>query len=74
MALMWTVRHVWASMARFTLNMYQHHVHMVVRVSGGEPYIIFSKKGVGQGAPESMFHYALGMLPLAKKSGAYTRE
>ena len=40
---------------------------MVVRVSGGDPYIILSKEGVVQGAPESMFHYALGMLPLAKK-------
>ena len=67
LALMWTVRHVWASMARFTLNMYRHHVRMVIRVAGGTPYIILSKEGVVQGAPESMFHYALGMLPLAKK-------
>ena len=67
LALMWTVRHVWASMARFTLNMYRHHVRMVVRVPGGTPYVILSQEGVVQGAPESMFHYALGMLPLARK-------
>ena len=56
LAMVWTVRHVWPSMAKFTLNMYRHHVRMIVRVTGGEPHIILSKEGVVQGAPKAMVH------------------
>jgi hypothetical protein len=54
-------------MAKFTMNIHRHHVRLVIREPGGDPHIILSKEGVVQGAPESMFHYAIGMLPLAKK-------
>ena len=67
LAMVWTVRHVWPSMAKFTMNLYRHHVRMIVRVAGSQPHIILSKEGVVQGAPEAMVHYAVGMLPLAKK-------
>ena len=54
-------------MALFTMNMYRHWVRLIVREPGSDPCIILSKEGIVQGAPEAMFHYAVGMLPLAEK-------
>ena len=54
-------------MALFTMNMYRHWVRLIVREPGDNPCIILSKEGIAQGAPEAMFHYAVGMLPLAEK-------
>ena len=54
-------------MALFTMNMYRHWVCLIVREPGGDPYVIHSKEGIVQGAPEAMFHYAVGMFPLVEK-------
>ena len=44
-AMLWTVRHRWASMARFTHNNHRHFVRLVLRVPGKAPHILLSKEG-----------------------------
>ncbi len=66
LAMLWTVRHQWAVMARFTMNCYCHFVRLVVRLLGGEPIILMSKEGSMQGDSLGMILYGIGMLPLVE--------
>ena len=67
-AMLWTVRHCWASMARFTFNMHRHFVRLVLRVPGKAPHILQSREGVIQGDPTSSYNYGVGLLPWANGS------
>ena len=66
-AMLWTVRHRWASMARFTFNMHRHFVRLVLRVPGKAPHILQSREGVIQGDPTSSYNYGIGLLPLGER-------
>jgi hypothetical protein len=67
MAMLWTIRHEWPSGARFAFNCYRHCATLVIRGKGGTVVLIFSKEGVTQGDPLSMFGYGIGILPLIRK-------
>jgi hypothetical protein len=54
-AMLWTVRHQWPSGARFTFNYYKHWGTLVIRNNNGTGAFIYSKEGVTQGDPLSMF-------------------
>jgi hypothetical protein len=66
MVMLWILRHEWpASGARFTFNCYRHWCTLVIRGKDGNGAIlIFSKEGVVQGDPLSMFAYGIGILTL----------
>jgi hypothetical protein len=65
-AMLWTVRHEWPSGARFTFNCYKHWGTLVIRNNNGTGTFIYSKEGVTQGDPLSMFAYGVGLLPLIR--------
>ena len=65
-AMLWTVRHLWASGARFAFNCYRHAAQLVVRQTDSECTILHSREGVTQGDPLSMVLYGLAMVPLSK--------
>ena len=65
-AILWTVRHLWPSGARFAFNCYRHWAMLVIRGEAGEIDILFSKEGATQGDPLSMIIYGVGMLPLTR--------
>jgi hypothetical protein len=66
--MLWVVRHEWPSGARFTFNCYHHWCTLVIRGKDGNgAVIIFSKEGVVQGDPLSMFAYGIGILPLIRQ-------
>jgi hypothetical protein len=62
--MLWAVGHKWPSGARFLLNCYKHWAVLMLRGNHGHSVFIFSKEGVTQGDPLSMFAYGIGMLPL----------
>jgi hypothetical protein len=64
--MLWTVRHEWPSGARFTFNCYKHWGTLVIRNNNGSGTFIYSKEGVTQGDPLSMFAYGVGLLPLIR--------
>jgi hypothetical protein len=67
-AMLWTVRHEWPSGARFAFNCYRHWSALVLRDNrNGTADFLFSKEGVSQGDPLSMFAYGIGMLPLIRR-------
>jgi hypothetical protein len=67
-AMLWTIRHEWPSSgARFAFNCYRHWATLVIRGKGGTVVLIFSKEGVTQGDPLSMFGYGIGILPLIRR-------
>jgi hypothetical protein len=65
--MLWTIRHEWPSGAWFAFNCYRHWATLVIRGKGGTVVLIFSKEGVTQGDPLSMFGYGIGILPLIHK-------
>jgi hypothetical protein len=65
-AMLWTVRHEWPSGARFTFNCYKHWATLVIRNNDGTGTFLYSKEGVTQGDPLSMFAYGIGLLPLIR--------
>ena len=66
-AILWTVRHLWPSGARFSFNCYRHWSSLMIRRDDGyEADFLMSKEGVTQGDPLSMILYGIGMLPLTK--------
>jgi hypothetical protein len=69
MGMLWTIRHKWPSGARFTFNCYKHWGTLVLRGKHNRKHdvFLFSKEGVTQGDPLSMFAYGLGILPLICK-------
>jgi hypothetical protein len=66
--MLWVVRHQWPSGARFVFNnCYNHWAVLVLRGNNGHAVFIFSKEGVTQGDPLSMFAYGIGILPLIRQ-------
>ena len=66
--MLWTIRHLWPAGARFAFNCYKFQSMLIVRDPGGLNYLIlYSREGVTQGDPLSMFCYAIGTLPLIRK-------
>ena len=51
LAMIWTVRHLWSSGARFALNCYHNETMFVVRLLTVLCHIIPSREGVTQGDP-----------------------
>ncbi len=65
--MLWTVRHEWPSGARFAFNCYKHWSILVIRNNDGSgATFLYSKEGVTQGDPLSMFAYGIGILPLIR--------
>jgi hypothetical protein len=62
--MLWAVRQEWPSGARFVFNCYKHWVVLVLRGNDGHAVFIFSKEGVTQGDPLSMFAYGIGIMSL----------
>ena len=65
--MLWTIRHEWPAGARFAFNCYRHWATLVIRGKQGTCVVIFSKEGVTQGDPLSMFGYGIGVLPLIRR-------
>ena len=66
--MLWSVRHLWPSGARFVFNCYRHWSTLVVRgYSGTDSAFLSSREGVTQGDPLSMIVYGLGTLPLIRQ-------
>jgi hypothetical protein len=65
-SMLYTVRHEWPSGARFVFNCYKHWATLVLRSNNGTGAFIYSKEGVTQGDPDSMFAYGIGILPLIR--------
>jgi hypothetical protein len=65
--MLWAVRHEWLSGARFVFNCYKHWAVLEFGGNGGHAIFIFSKEGVTQGDPLSMFAYEIGILPLIRQ-------
>ena len=53
-------RILWPRRSRFLFNTYHGWSVLVLRVSS---YFLYSREGVSQGDPLSMFMYAVGTLP-----------
>jgi hypothetical protein len=65
--MLWTVRHLWSSGARFCFNVYQHWSILIIRGADGTALFIMSwEGGVTQGDPMAMVAYGLMLLPLIK--------
>eukprot|EP00978_Attheya_sp_CCMP212_P044410 scaffold309707_cov49-Attheya_sp.AAC.1 len=64
--MIWTVRHLWPSGARFSFNVYGHGSILIIRGADGTVLIIMSREGVTQGDPMAMVAYGLMLLPLIK--------
>jgi hypothetical protein len=62
--MLYTVQHEWPTGARFVFNCYKHWATLVLQGNNGTGTFIFSKEGVTQGDPLSMFAYRIGILPL----------
>jgi hypothetical protein len=61
-----TVRHRWASGARFAFNCYRHSAQLVCRRRGDTGEILLSMEGVTQGDPLAMILYGIALTPLAE--------
>ena len=66
-AMLWAVRHEWSLGASFVFNCFWHWSTLVLRGSNETAEFIFSKEGISQGDPRSMFAYGLGLLPLIRQ-------
>jgi hypothetical protein len=64
--MLWTVRHLWPSGARFCFNVYRHWSILIIRGADGSALFIMSREGVTQGDPMAMVAYGLMLLPLIK--------
>ena len=60
-ASLWNVRVLWPRCSRFLFNTYWGSSLLIVK---GTLEVLYSKEGVTQGDPLSMFFYAVGTLPL----------
>ena len=65
--LLWNVRILWPRASRFLFNTYQGWSPLLIKNS---PELLFSKEGVIQGDPISMFMYAIGSLSLIQRLNA----
>ena len=64
--MLWKVRHLWPSGARFVFNCYCHWSSLVLRNRNGAASFLHSREGVTQGDPLSMVSYCIGIPPLIK--------
>ena len=62
-ALLWIVRILWPCCSCFVFNTYRGWAPLIVRAT---EELLFSRDGVTQGDPLSMFLYAVGTLPLIR--------
>ena len=60
--MMWTIRHLWPSGARFLFNFYCHWSLLVLRNGNGVDSFLHSSKGVMQGEPLAMILYGIGIF------------
>ena len=65
--MLWTIRHLWPSAARFSYNLYRHQAILVVRRCPDTATFLLSREGVTQGCPLAMVHYGLALVPLARR-------
>jgi hypothetical protein len=65
-AVLWNSRVLWPRCSRFLFNSYQGWVPLVI--SGSEE-LLYSREGVTQGDPLSMFIYAVATVPLIRSLG-----
>ena len=70
MAMLWTVRHRWPAVARFTFNCYKHWAQLLLRQPGELIVTILSREGVSLGDPLSMVLYWITLVPLAEEPRA----
>lgn len=73
-AMLWTVRHLWPTGARFAFQCYRHAAILIVRQRSQPCMTILSREGVTQGDPLSMVLYGLTLVPLAKRIRAATGD
>ena len=66
LAMLWTVRHLWTTGARFAFNFYRHWTQLLLRQPGEPPVTIMSGEGLTQGDPLSMVMYGITLVTLAK--------
>ena len=64
--MLWTVRHLQPSVARFFFNCYRHWSSLVFWNGNGTASFLHSKVGMTQGYPLSINAYRIGILPLIK--------
>ena len=65
--MLWTVRHICPTGARFTFNCYQHHSMLYLKLADGQEFeIIHSWEGVTQGNPLAMIAYGISLLPMIR--------
>uniref|UniRef100_A0A1X7SXQ2 Reverse transcriptase domain-containing protein n=1 Tax=Amphimedon queenslandica TaxID=400682 RepID=A0A1X7SXQ2_AMPQE len=60
-SLLWNIRILWPRASRFVFNTYKGHSPLIIK---GYAEVLFSREGVIQGDPLSMFVYAVGTVPL----------
>ena len=66
--MLWTVRHLCPSGARFIFNCYHHWSSIVLRNGNGTASFLHSKEGVTQRDSLGMIAYGIGILPLIKNT------
>ena len=64
--MLWTVRNLWLSGARFVFNCYRHWSSLVLRNRNAKYSFLYSKEGMAQGDPLTTIVYRVGILPLIK--------
>ena len=62
--MLWTIRHLWPSGARFVFNCYRLWSLLVLRNRNGTASFLHIIEGVTQEDPLSMITYGIGILPL----------
>ena len=73
LAMLWTVRHLWLTGARFEFNCYKHWAQLLLRQPGEPPVTILSREGVTQGDPSLWFCTGSPLSPLQRSSEQRTR-
>ena len=62
--MLWMVRYLWTSGARFVFNCYFHYSLLVPRTGDWTANIIHIRDGAIQGGPLAMVAYGIEVLPL----------
>ena len=65
--MLYVVRHMWPSGARFCMNCYKFWPILILRDRNGTTLRIFSKEGVTQGDPIAMYMYGVGITPMIRE-------